>query len=434
MPDFFIRIRADAQQFGQVITNTVNQLNSKLTGAVQSRFAGFFGAGALAYSAKSILDYASQFNDSAKKLGVGVEFLQEAAFAAKQTGASFGAVEDALKRLQIAQAAALGGRGPQTEAFGRLGVTLADLKSKNVEQIFTQIAANVQKANPSAQQLADTVALLGRSADDLLPAFREGFGEAQSQARELGLVINRDLIQRLDDAGDRAAAFGLRFRATIIAPITGFFAEAGQRIADFAEIYAGGTARIGGILSKGGSINEARAEFERHRDQILDRAKARMEGGGAPGGPSGAGNQADLERQQSIKEAQQRIAMKQAQLAIEQLRPEQQLNDLLATRAQLLRDIANTADELRRAQLMEALVDTELVIAKAGVSKTARGGAAALSPIGQDQFARMGLYVTGGTAGLAQSQVGLLRAANVKLDAIKSAIDSNTTVTRNILD
>jgi hypothetical protein len=58
----------------------------------------------------------------------------------------------------------------------------------------------------------------------------------------------------------------------------------------------------------------------------------------------------------------------------------------------------------------------------------------AISPLGQDQFARQGLYVTAGAQGLAQTQLGLLRSANIKLDSIKMAIDNNTTVTRNILD
>src|SRR6266511_2611906 len=99
MPEFKVRITAEAQQFGQVIRNTVNVLNKQLTGVLGSRFAQFFGAGAVTLAAKQTLDYASRFNDAARKLGVGVEFLQEAAFAARQTGASFEVVADALKRL-----------------------------------------------------------------------------------------------------------------------------------------------------------------------------------------------------------------------------------------------------------------------------------------------------------------------------------------------
>ena len=108
MPEFKIKISAEVKQFAADIGSAVNCINN-FASSVQGRLGALLGAGGLARAAKETIDFASRFNDSAKKLGVGVEFLQEAAFAAKQTGAELSDVEMALKRLQVAQVSALGG-------------------------------------------------------------------------------------------------------------------------------------------------------------------------------------------------------------------------------------------------------------------------------------------------------------------------------------
>jgi hypothetical protein len=357
MPEFKINIRADNQGFGQVVTNTVNSLNSKLTGAVTSKFAGFFSAGALAYSAKSVIDYASQFNDSAQKLGVGVEFLQEAAFAAKQTGASFGDVEVALKRMQVATVEALSGKpgNDAQEAFQRLGVSLDDLRSKSVEEVFRKIAENIGRTGPGVRTLTDMLQLMGRSADTLLPAFLQGFSDLAKDAYRFGLVLDQVTLKKLDEMGDKldviSAKWKILFANLLIGAdnISGFFEKAFMNVA------------------------AAAAKFEALRQGF----KPEM---------------AEAIGQSILDEFYQKI--------VEQNRPQPKPGAVVAP----FPDVPD--------------------IRKAAVP----------TPIGQDQFARMGLYVTGGTQGLAQSQIGLLRAANVKLDAIKSAVDNVATTTRNVLD
>src|SRR5690242_10178956 len=104
MPEFKIKVSADTQEFGSRINGVVQQLNSGLVNSFTERFAGLFGLEKLNEWARQTLEYAQQFNTAGKKLGVGTEFLQEAAFAAKSTGASFEEVGIALRRMQIAQA------------------------------------------------------------------------------------------------------------------------------------------------------------------------------------------------------------------------------------------------------------------------------------------------------------------------------------------
>jgi|KBSSwiStaDraftv2_1062776.scaffolds.fasta_scaffold00424_8 hypothetical protein len=358
MPEFKINIRADNQGFGQVIQNTVTSLNSKLTGALTSRLGGFLSGGALAFSAKSVIDYASQFNDSASKLGVGVEFLQEAAFAAKQTGATMGDVEMALKRMQVSTIEALSGK-PGNEAqtaFERLGVSLEDLRTKSVEDVFRKIAEHVQRAGQSGRTLTDMLQLMGRSADSLLPAFVQGFSDLAKEAYRLGLVLDDITLKKLDAMGDKLDVISLKWKILIANltigadNISGFFEKAFMNVAAAAAKFQ--ALRLGFKPEMAEAIGQS----------ILD------------------------EFYNKIVEENRPQAKQSAVTPF----PEMQARKEIAQRA--------------------------------------------ISPLGQDQFARQGLYVTAGAQGLAQTQLGLLRSANIKLDSIKMAIDNNTTVTRNILD
>jgi len=360
MPEFKIKITGDNQQFGQVVTNTVSSLNNKLLGAVQGKFAGLFSAGALAYSAKSVIDYASQFNDSAQKLDAGVEFLQEAAFAAKQTGASFGDVEMALKRMQVATVEALSGKpgNEAAEAFERLGVSLADLRTQRPEDNFRKIADHVQKTGQSSQTLSDMLKLMGRSADSLLPAFVQGFSDLAKEAYRFGVVLDQVTLKKLDEMGDKLDVISVKWKVL------------------FANLLIGGD-NISGFFEKAFmNVAAAAAKFEALRQ------------GFSP-------QMAEALGQSILDEFYQKI--------VNENRPQPKPGSVVAPFPEV--------PDIRKAAALRAP-----------------------SPIGQDQFARMGLYVTGGAQGLAQSQIGLLRAANVKLDAIKGAIDNNTTATRNILD
>jgi len=272
MPEFKIKISADTQQFGADIARTVGIINSQLAGGLRGKLARLFSFEGITSQAREAIRFASEFNDAAQKLGVGVEFLQQAAFAAKQTGANLGDVEMALKRLQVAQVAALGGNDNALAAFSRFGVDSNKLRTSNVEALFRVIAENIQKANPSAQQLSDTIQLMGRSADALIPAFREGFSEMAKRAYELGLVLDDVTIAKLDEMGDRMDQLNLKWKVFMsnVVATGGTAFERGLRFLHTAVF--GAPAAFLGTVSGGGGLKEAVAAWgktiEEFRDQI----------------------------------------------------------------------------------------------------------------------------------------------------------------------
>lgn len=137
-----------------------------------------------------------------------------------------------------------------------------------------------------------------------------------------------------------------------------------------------------------------------------------------------------------LKKAEMALADQIDQNYLERLSKEQLLQELIRRRTFLLEQAERSdASALQKAQLrleaeriggdifqLQAQEPVSLPIvgelAEPGPSRPARPTA--------DQFARLGLYVTPGTASFANTQIGLLRAANAKLDAIRSAVEHNT--------
>jgi len=357
-----VKISGDARPFGQAVRRATNDINTGLLGGIRGQLLAFAGSAALANAARQTIEFASRFNDASQKLGVGVEFLQEASYAAEQTGASLSDVEVALRNLQRAQVTALSGGSSAAEAFERLGVSLTDLKTLNPEQMFRRVGDHIAKSNPSAQQLSDTIKLMGRSADALLPAFRSGFSEMAESAQRLGLIISEEVITQLDDMGDSIDTIALKMRSSL-APAMSWLAD---RLADtwsFVETSIAAPARFLGALSGGASASEASAAAGEVTNQMIDEYTNR-----------------DDEREARRE------------------------------RRRLVREAAGGAGVVP------------------GVQKPV--AAQGLLEIQQDQFARMGLFVSGGARDLNVSMLGQLRKSNQFLSDIKD----NTAQTNDVLE
>jgi len=206
MLDYIVRILFSGQQAtseAKKVSESFAGIENAARSAVRY-MAGFVGAGAILGYVKQTMSWASAIGDLAKQTGVSAEKLQAWGYAAQLSGASQEDITAALRRLAIAQVeAAEAGKGEAFNAFARFGMTLEQIRTLRTEQVFERISAAVKNMGASAQVTADIVQLMGRSADNLLPSFREGFGAAAEQAQKLGLIISSEdiaAIKKLDDA------------------------------------------------------------------------------------------------------------------------------------------------------------------------------------------------------------------------------------------
>lgn len=235
------------------VESAMSGMASNIGSSIKNSLAGFLTVGFISEGIKSAVQYASQLNDQTARLGVGTEFFQEWAFAAKQTGASIDDVSSFLEKLSVARTNALQGNPNELKAFEQFKVTLLDLKSLSLEELGGKIANAFSSGNPQTL-IASLRELGGRNAGALVPAFTEGMSEAAAEARRLGLIINDDVISSLDNMGDRMEIQKSRMTsafATIAKVALGAF----EKMQDVAEKYFQSAIQFGRSLGETDGTN-----------------------------------------------------------------------------------------------------------------------------------------------------------------------------------
>ena len=168
------------------------------------------GALATAFSIDKVVEFglaavsaAGKLSDLSDRVGVSAAFLQEMQFAAEQTGASLEDVTASIEKLSVARAQALAGSETKMNAFKLLGITADDLKTLRSEDLFTKIGDAIKNAPNPQNLLAPFREIAGKGAGALIPAMIEGLQDAAQKARELGIVMDDNVVASLDDAADR---------------------------------------------------------------------------------------------------------------------------------------------------------------------------------------------------------------------------------------
>jgi hypothetical protein len=274
MPDPKVNVQIDANTapFANGIKRVVAMVNGELKGAfsdVSSQIAAMFGTMAVWQGFKRLIEYSSRFADAAGKLGVGVEWLQATTNAAAETGAAMGDVETAIKQIQLSMATALGGNADEIAAFERLGVSLADLKRMNVEQVFDAIARKLGSSAVTAQTMADAIRIMGRGGDALLGPMKNGLVEVASELSKI-LSLSKGTIAVWDEMGDSMQRW--------IGRTIKFASEGVVNLADAINAIIDGRRSLEGIRSymatSRGLREAAAAQAEKRNRALASRAPA----------------------------------------------------------------------------------------------------------------------------------------------------------------
>lgn len=166
------------------------------------------------------VETAGALNDTSVALGVTTDAIQELGYAAKLNGSSVEGMSDGIRKLSINMAAAASGSEEAAQTFRRLGVQItANGKLREADEVFGDLAEKFKAMPDGARKVATAVDLFGKSGAALIPtlqAGRDGLAELRQEARELGIVLDKDTIAAGDDLGDtwdklKAAANGLRY-------------------------------------------------------------------------------------------------------------------------------------------------------------------------------------------------------------------------------
>lgn len=256
---------------------------SELGGGLLSGFGGgalgAAGAGiAVAALTHKTIEYGGRLYDLSARLGVSTDALQELDYAMTLNGATLEDATVAMQKLGIARQEALEKGGEKMEAFKALGISVEQLKTARLEDLFKAVGRSVRDTADVQTVLGDAIEVMGKGSGNVLAAMRSDLDAAGEDARRLGLIIEADVIAKLDELGDRAATTGKRFVAGF-APVLTFvdylfnsFMDLGALVG---EVFGGLPARLFGALSAGASLKDAAMlafrETQREINQIIDR-------------------------------------------------------------------------------------------------------------------------------------------------------------------
>jgi len=209
------------QRIGRIARGPLADFTSRMGRGVRAigRFAtsipGLAGAGGLGLLVKRSIETGDEIAKLADRIGVSTGFLQEMRRAADLSGVAQGDFDNALSRLNRRLGLfATDGTGPATKAFEELGLA-ADIESGKLagaEEVFNAAVARLEGVEDASKRAAIASQLFGEDAGPrLVNLINQGAGgieEMRQQARDLGQVIDEDLLRGAEGAQDALSTLG----------------------------------------------------------------------------------------------------------------------------------------------------------------------------------------------------------------------------------
>ncbi|CAA2991076.1 Hypothetical predicted protein, partial [Olea europaea subsp. europaea] len=159
--------------------------------------AGLFAAAEAAEHAHKAMEYADEIDDTAKRLHVTTDALQEYRFALGEVGGAEKGADEALESFSSMLGKAQAGLPKALRAFKELGFTPEQVKGFNtVEEALDAVTEKIAGLGKNVQKDAviDQLGLTGMK--PLLEAGIEKMNELRAEARDLGIVMDAELLKR----------------------------------------------------------------------------------------------------------------------------------------------------------------------------------------------------------------------------------------------
>lgn len=239
--DNFSRIENRARQSSRRLEQDMGKASANVLAGFQKMGAGIgriFGiagvaggatAGGIIAAIKSAASSLAEVRAEAQRAGLASEVFQELAFAAEQSHVKIEALTDGMKELQLrADEFIVTGKGPAAEAFGRIGLSPAELKTRlrDPADLLTEIIRRVQ-AFDKASQIRIFDELFGGTGGEQFVRFlergAEGMAELRKQARDTGNVLSDDVLKRAEEIDRKfdeiTRTVGTRLKGAIVSVV-----------------------------------------------------------------------------------------------------------------------------------------------------------------------------------------------------------------------
>ncbi len=186
--------------------------------------AGAAGVGSLIKLANDSLAAAANIDLVAKKVGVSVEALQELRFAAKQAGITTQTLDMALQRFSRRIGEAAQGKGELVQVLRQYGIAVRDAegRTRRTEDVLLDLAEAIRQAGSDQEKLRIAFKAFDSEGAALVNILRDGavgLEEVRKKARDLGVVMERDLVESARRASEEMEAFTAVIEAKAIVGI-----------------------------------------------------------------------------------------------------------------------------------------------------------------------------------------------------------------------
>jgi len=172
---------------------------------------------ALFSKALEVVNDASHLVDTAAKIGITTDALQALSFGFSQAGVDASTFETGMTQFskRIGEAAIHGGR--LADILKANGVAMRDANGqiRKSEDLLPEYADLIKNARTEQEKMLLVTEAFGRGGGDMLNGLNQGaqgIANMGKEARESGLIIDKDLLERAEAMGDRWEKAWSRFK------------------------------------------------------------------------------------------------------------------------------------------------------------------------------------------------------------------------------
>lgn len=218
-------LEKEYRQFGSVAAQQIKaagekmaEFGNKVSGVGQklrplSRTAAGIGAGLLGLGYKA-LTTADDLNTLSQQTGLSTEEIQKMQYASDLVDVSFEDMAGGLKKLKKSMTG-------HADTWEQLGVSVTDANGnmRNASDVFYDTLSALSKVENETERDQLAMELFGKSADQLAGIIDDG-GEALKkygeQAKDLGVILDQDTLDSMNELNDTVDELKANFGATFI--------------------------------------------------------------------------------------------------------------------------------------------------------------------------------------------------------------------------
>ncbi len=211
--------------------------------ALGGALAGVATVGGLKVLIDRSISAADAVGKTADKIGVGVEALQELRYAAQLAGVEQRTMDMALQRFTRRVAEAAKGTGEAKQALAQMGIALKDQHGniRRSEDLLNDVAEAFKRTRDPAERLRLAFKLFdseGVAMVNMLVGGAEALEATRRRARDLGIVLDEDLVRNAEKARDELDTLGKVISANLIRAVLDLapaIADASSELAELAS-------------------------------------------------------------------------------------------------------------------------------------------------------------------------------------------------------